>query len=215
MSQPPTALRRGVFVAIEGGDGAGKSTQLRLLAEALRAAGRRVVLTRQPGGTELGGQIRELVLHGGHVSPRAEALLYAADKAHHVDELIRPALERGDDVVTDRYTDSSIAYQGAGRALGSEEIRRLLDWAVAGLFPDLTIVLDVPARVGRARRGDRGAGHDRIEREGDDFHERVRRHFLDLAAAAPERYLVLDATRAPEQLHAAVRARLADAGVAL
>lgn len=194
----PAAPRRGLFVAVEGGDGAGKSTQLQLLAEALQREGRRVVVTRQPGGTPLGAQIRQLVLHGEHVSPRAEALLYAADKAHHADELVRPALMRGQDVLTDRYTDSSIAYQGAGRDLGPGEIHRLLHWAVDGLFPDLTVVLDVPAEVGRARRG---AVHDRIEREADDFHERVRRHFLDLAGQAPERYLVLDATQSPKWLH--------------
>ncbi len=222
MTQPPATPAaplapqrpaRGLFVAFEGGDGAGKSTQVRLLTAALETAGRTVLVTRQPGGTPLGAEIRRLVMHGGHVSPRAEALLYAADKAHHVDELIRPALEAGQDVLTDRYTDSSIAYQGAGRELGPEEIHRLLDWAVGGLFPDLTIVLDVPAEVGRARRG--ATGEDRIEREGDDFHERVRRHFLDLAAAAPERYLVLDGTRPPAELHAQVRAWLTAAGVAL
>ena len=120
MSLPSTTTPRlGLFVAFEGGDGAGKSTQVRLLAQALTDAGREVVVTRQPGGTPLGSAIRDLVLHGGHVSPRAEALLYAADKAHHVDELIRPTLERGVDVLTDRYTDSSIAYQGAGRDLES------------------------------------------------------------------------------------------------
>jgi len=221
VSQPPTERAsqrppRGLFVAFEGGDGAGKSTQVRLLTAALEAAGRSVVVTRQPGGTPLGAEIRQLVMHGGHVSPRAEALLYAADKAHHVDELIRPALESGQDVLTDRYTDSSIAYQGAGRELGPEEIRRLLDWAVGGLFPDLTIVLDVPAEVGRARRGATGqAGEDRIERESDDFHDRVRRHFLDLATAAPERYLVLDGTADPAQLHEQVRAWLRTAGLAL
>ncbi|HQH89794.1 MAG TPA: dTMP kinase [Dermatophilaceae bacterium] len=202
----------GLFVAFEGGDGAGKSTQVRLLAQALTNAGREVVVTRQPGGTPLGSAIRDLVLHGGHVSPRAEALLYAADKAHHVDELIRPTLERGVDVLTDRYTDSSIAYQGAGRDLGPQEIHELLVWAVAGLFPDLTIVVDVPAAVGRARRG---SVHDRIESEGDDFHERVRQHFLDLAAAAPQRYLVLDGTADPADLHAQVVARLRAEGVAL
>ncbi|MBK6299912.1 MAG: dTMP kinase [Actinomycetales bacterium] len=202
----------GLFVAFEGGDGAGKSTQVRLLAQALTDAGREVVVTRQPGGTPLGSAIRDLVLHGGHVSPRAEALLYAADKAHHVDELIRPTLERGVDVLTDRYTDSSIAYQGAGRDLGPQEIHELLVWAVAGLFPDLTIVVDVPAAVGRARRG---SVHDRIESEGDDFHERVRQHFLDLAAAAPQRYLVLDGTADPADLHAQVVARLRAEGVAL
>lgn len=199
-----------MFVALEGGDGAGKSTQLQLLTQALEHAGREVVLTRQPGGTPLGRQIRELVLRGEHVSPRGEALLYAADKAQHVDELIRPALERGADVITDRYTDSSIAYQGAGRELGPEEIHRLLDWAVDGLFPDLTVVLDVPVEVGRARRGDT---HDRIEQESDDFHERVRQHFLDLADEAPGRHLVLDATAAPETLHAQIMAWLQQAGV--
>ena len=213
MSLPSTTTPRlGLFVAFEGGDGAGKSTQVRLLAQALSDAGREVVVTRQPGGTSLGSAIRDLVLHGGHVSPRAEALLYAADKAHHVDELIRPTLERGVDVLTDRYTDSSIAYQGAGRDLGPQEIHELLVWAVAGLFPDLTIVVDVPAAVGRARRG---SVHDRIESEGDDFHERVRQHFLDLAAAAPQRYLVLDGTADPADLHAQVVARLRDEGVAL
>ncbi len=206
------APRRGLFVAFEGGDGAGKSTQVRLLAAALERAGREVVVTRQPGGTALGSAIRDLVLHGGHVSPRAEALLYAADKAHHVDELIRPALLRGADVLTDRYTDSSVAYQGAGRELGPQEIHDLLDWAVAGLFPDLTIVVDVPAAVGRARRGDT---HDRIESEGDDFHERVRRHFLDLAATAPGRYLVVDGTSAPEVMHGQVLERLRATGVTL
>ncbi|HOA02353.1 MAG TPA: dTMP kinase [Dermatophilaceae bacterium] len=213
MSLPSTTTPRlGLFVAFEGGDGAGKSTQVRLLAQALSDAGREVVVTRQPGGTSLGSAIRDLVLHGGHVSPRAEALLYAADKAHHVDELIRPTLERGVDVLTDRYTDSSIAYQGAGRDLGPQEIHELLVWAVAGLFPDLTIVVDVPAAVGRARRG---SVHDRIESEGDDFHERVRQHFLDLAAAAPQRYLVLDGTADPADLHAQVVARLRAEGVAL
>ena len=127
MTQPPSSPppERGLFVAFEGGDGAGKSTQVRLLVTALTAAGRSVVVTRQPGGTELGSQIRDLLLHGGEVSPRAEALLFAADKAQHVDHLIRPALDRGEDVVTDRYTDSSIAYQGAGRDLGPDEIHRL------------------------------------------------------------------------------------------
>mgnify|MGYP001187773804 FL=1 len=209
---PRTPPRQGLFVAFEGGDGAGKSTQVRLLARALAAAGREVVVTRQPGGTPLGSAIRDLVLHGGHVSPRAEALLYAADKAHHVDELIRPTLERGVDVLTDRYTDSSIAYQGAGRDLGPQEIHDLLSWAVAGLFPDLTIVVDVSAAVGRARRG---TVHDRIESEGDAFHERVRQHFLDLAAASPDRYLVLDGTADPAGLHAQVVARLRAEGVAL
>lgn len=196
----------GLFVCFEGGDGAGKSTQVRLLAEKLEAAGRDVLVTRQPGGTELGGAIRALVLHGSHVSPRAEALLFAADKAHHVDELIRPALAAGQVVVTDRYTDSSIAYQGAGRDLGADEIRHLQRWAVAGVLPDLTVVLDVSPEQGRARRG---AQADRLESEADAFHDAVRQGFLDLAAREPERYLVLDAGGAPEQIHAAVAARVA------
>jgi dTMP kinase len=191
----------GVFVCFEGGDGAGKTTQVRLLTDVLQQRGREVVVTRQPGGTPLGEQIRELVLHGDHVSPRAEALLFAADKAHHVDQLVKPALSRGSVVITDRYVDSSITYQGAGRELGRDEITALQHWAVGGLLPDLTIVLDVSPEVGRARRG---TVHDRLESEADAFHAAVRRGYLDLAAADPERYLVLDATRSVERLHAGV-----------
>ena len=215
MSQPATlsladAVGRvstapGFFVCFEGGDGAGKSTQVRLLTEALETAGRSVLVTRQPGGTELGVAIRQLVLHGDHVSPRAEALLFAADKAHHVDELIRPALAAGQVVITDRYTDSSIAYQGAGRDLGADEIRDLQHWAVAGVLPDLTVVLDVTPEVGRARRGEQP---DRLESEADAFHGAVRQGFLDLAAREPGRYLVVDAGLAPQQVHAIVRARV-------
>jgi dTMP kinase len=202
----------GVFVAFEGGDGAGKSTQVRLLAEALRAGGHDVLETRQPGGTDLGNALRDLVLHGGHVSPRAEALIYAADKAHHVDTVIRPALAAGRVVLTDRYVDSATAYQGGGRDLGAQEVARLQRWAVGDLVPDLTIVLDVTPQAGRQRRGD---VHDRLEAEGDAFHQAVREHFLTLAAAAPERYLVVDAERPPGQIHAAVVARLAATGLAL
>jgi len=197
--------RPGVFLAFEGGDGAGKSSQVRLLQAVLETAGREVVVTRQPGGTALGQRLRDLVLHGEHMHARAEALLYAADKAQHVEEVIRPALARGAVVITDRYTDSSIAYQGAGRALGPAEIQRLLEWSVGGLYPDLTVLVDVPAAVGRERRG---AVHDRLEAEGDDFHERVRAHFLDLAAATPERYLVVDGTQPVESIHATVLAGL-------
>ncbi len=188
----------GVFVAFEGGDGAGKSTQVGLLAAALERTGRTVLVTRQPGGTALGAQVRELVLHGDHVSPRAEALLYAADKAHHVDTVIAPALSRGEIVLTDRYVDSAIAYQGAGRALGGEEIAALQRWAVDGLLPDLTIVLDVSPGTGRERRG---AVQDRLEAEGDAFHTAVREHFVALAAADPARYLVVDAQLPPEEIH--------------
>ena len=200
----------GLFVAFEGGDGAGKSTQVRLLVAALARAGRAVLVTRQPGGTPLGAQVRDLVLHGDHVTPRAEALLYAADKAHHVDTVIAPALSRGEIVVTDRYVDSSIAYQGAGRALGGQEIAALQRWAVDGLLPDLTIVLDVSPGTGRERRG---AVQDRLEAEGDEFHAAVREHFLALAAADPTRYLVVDARLPPEEIHHQVVTAIQSAGV--
>lgn len=203
--QPRQSTAPGWFICFEGGDGAGKTTQVRLLTEELERRGHTVVVTREPGGTPLGARIRDLLLHGDHVAPRAEALLFAADKAHHVDELIRPALDAGRIVVTDRYTDSSIAYQGAGRDLGADEIRRLQHWAVAGLFPDLTIVLDVTPEVGRQRRGD---VHDRLESEADAFHAAVRQGFLDLAARDPGRYLVVDAALPPEQIAARVLERL-------
>ena len=202
--------RDGLFIAFEGGDGAGKSTQVRLLAEALRARGRVVTVTRQPGGTDLGAAIRDLVLHGDHVSPRAEALLFAADKAHHVDQLVRPALEQGEVVVTDRYTDSSVAYQGAGRDLGAAEVHDLQMWAVDDLVPDLTVVVDVSASEGRRRRGDT---HDRLESEQDTFHEAIRQHFLSMAAGHPERYLVVDGGEPPERLHGLVLDRLEAMGV--
>jgi dTMP kinase len=191
----------GLFICFEGGDGAGKSTQVRLLTDLLEERGREVVVTRQPGGTPLGSQIRQLVLHGDHVAARAEALLFAADKAQHVDQLIAPALARGEVVITDRYTDSSIAYQGAGRELGADEIRALQHWAVGGVLPDLTIVLDVSPEVGRARRGD---VHDRLESEADVFHAAVRQGFLDLAALDPGRYLVVDAALPVDDIHALV-----------
>jgi dTMP kinase len=200
----------GVFIAFEGGDGAGKSTQVALLAEALRARGRTVTVTRQPGGTELGAAIRDLVLHGDHVSPRAEALLFAADKAHHVDQLVRPALARGEVVVTDRYTDSSVAYQGAGRHLGADEVHDLQMWAVADLVPDLTVVVDVPPGEGRRRRGDT---HDRLESEAEPFHASIRQHFLAMAQGHPERYLVVDGTLPRERVHAQVMDRLEGSGL--
>ena len=195
----------GLFIAFEGGDGAGKSTQVALLREALEAAGRTVTVTRQPGGTTLGREIRDLVLHGDHVAPRAEALLFAADKAHHVDQLIKPALDRGEVVLTDRYTDSSVAYQGAGRDLGAQEIHDLNMWAVDDLVPDLTVVVDVSAAEGRRRRGD---VHDRLEAEEDTFHEAIRAHYLAMAQGNPQRYLVVDGTLPPDEIHAAVVERL-------
>ncbi len=202
----PSLSSRGLFIALEGGDGAGKSTQARLLRAWLEELGHTVVVTREPGGTDFGRTLRELVLHGGHVAPRAEALLFAADRAHHVETLIRPALGRGDVVITDRYMDSSIAYQGAGRDLGVDEVRELNVWATGGLVPALTVLIDLSAAVGRARRG---GVHDRLEAEADEFHGAVREHFLALAEADPDRYLVVDGERSPEEIHELVRARVA------
>ena len=200
----------GLFIAFEGGDGAGKSTQVAMLRAAFEAAGRTVTVTRQPGGTTLGRQIRDLVLHGDHVAPRAEALLFAADKAHHVDQLIRPALDRGEVVLTDRYTDSSVAYQGAGRDLGAQEIHDLNMWAVDDLVPDLTVVVDVSAAEGRRRRGD---VHDRLEAEEDTFHDAIRAHYLAMAQGNPQRYVVVDGTLGPDEIHAQVVERLRGMGV--
>ncbi len=211
--RPPIRIRpaspgsSGFFLAFEGGDGAGKSTQARLARAWLQELGYRVVLTREPGATPLGRRLREVLLDpSGQVSPRAEALLYAADRAHHVHTVVRPALEAGAVVVTDRYVDSSVAYQGAGRALPTEDVVAASIWATGGLTPDLTVVLDLPPAV--ALRRSAGPG-DRIEAEPMEFHDRVRREFLRLAAAEPRRYLVVDATLAPEEVAAAVRQRLA------
>ncbi len=173
----------------------------------LEGQGYAVLHTREPGGTELGRTLRELVLHGedGSVSERAEALIFAADRAHHVATVVRPALERGEVVITDRYLDSSVAYQGAARALGHDEVRELSMWATERLVPDLTVLLDVSAQQGRVRRGQ---VHDRLEREADDFHDRVRQGFLDLAAREPERYLVLDGHGDADRLAEQVRERV-------
>jgi dTMP kinase len=203
--------RRGVFIVFEGGEGAGKSTQVKRLADLLRAHGRRVVVTREPGATDIGARIRDMLLEGeaDMVTPRAEALLYAADRAHHVAALVRPALARGDVVISDRYVDSSLAYQGAGRTLPVDEVTWLSSWATGGLKPDLIVLLDVEPHVGLARVGARGDA-DRLENESDAFHERVRYAFLDLASADPNRYLVLDANRSPEAIAAAVAERVAE-----
>ncbi|WJK42036.1 dTMP kinase [Solwaraspora sp. WMMA2056] len=201
----------GVFIVFEGGEGAGKSTQVAELAQTLREQGRDVVVTREPGSSGLGEKIRRLVLEGGAdaPSPRAEALLYAADRAHHVATVVRPALARGAVVISDRYVDSSLAYQGAGRVLPVEEVTWLSSWATGGLKPDLVVLLDIEPAAGLTRAQRRGAGVDRLESESLAFHERVRYAFLDLAAADPKRYLVLDASRAPDELHDAVRTRVA------
>ncbi|WP_433307303.1 dTMP kinase [Actinoplanes sp. CA-030573] len=202
-------LRTGVFVVFEGGEGAGKSTQLARLASVLEAEGHDVVVTREPGATPLGARIRSLVLDKGNApAPRAEALLYAADRAHHVATVVRPALARGAVVISDRYVDSSLAYQGAGRTLPVSEISWLSSWATGGLKPDLVVLLDVDPTVGLSRVDSRGQGQDRLESESRAFHERVRYAFLDLAAADPKRYLVLDAARPADEIGSAVSARL-------
>jgi dTMP kinase len=206
----PEPISTGCFIAFEGGDGAGKSTQVERLAAWLRERGYEVVTTREPGGTRLGEKLRSVLLEVGRasVSPRAEALLFAADRAEHVDTVIRPALRRGAIVITDRYVDSSIAYQGAGRALAKAEVARLSRWATQGLLPTLTVLLDVAPAAAAARRG---GPLDRMEAEPEAFHERVRRGFLDLAARDPKRYLVLDATDAPAAIAAAVVTRIGGA----
>lgn len=209
-----TAGYPGLFVTFEGGDGAGKTTQSALLDEWLTASGRAVVRTREPGGTEVGALVRDIVLHHrGEVAPRAEALLYAADRAHHVETVVRPALERGDVVIQDRYLDSSVAYQGAGRVLGRDEVRNLSLWATGGLLPDLTVLLDLDPSVARRRLDADDKPFDRLEAERESFHTRVRQEFLALAEAEPDRFLVLDATRPAGELAAAVRARVAAIGV--
>jgi dTMP kinase len=201
----------GLFVTFEGGDGSGKSTQAILLAQWLTETGHTVVRTREPGGTELGVELRDIVLHRrGDIAPRAEALLYAADRAHHIATKVRPALEAGEIVVQDRYFDSSIAYQGDGRELEPEEIRRISLWAAGGLLPDLTILLDLDETASLERVQRSSTRYDRLEAEERDFHARVRAAYLRLAAAEPGRFLVLDASRSRESIAAQVRARVED-----
>jgi dTMP kinase len=201
-----TFTETGVFVCFEGGEGAGKSTQADALARWLTEAGYAVRLTFEPGDTPVGKQLRDIVLDPatGELSPRTEALLYAADKAEHVDTLVLPALLRGEVVVTDRYVDSSIAYQGAGRVLSLDEVSRLQRWATGDLRPHLTVLLDVAPEHGLGRFEER----DRIEAEGHDFHERARRAFLGLADADPAHYLVVDAHRPVDEIAGLVRDRV-------
>jgi len=201
------ATHMGIFIAFEGGEGSGKSTQTKLLASYLESRGELVTITREPGGTELGKQLRKILLDPatGAISPRAEALLYAADRANHVHDLISPALAKGEVVITDRYLDSSIAYQGAGRVLQPNEVARISKWATNALIPNLTIILDVPAEIGLGRL----QGADRLEQEPVAFHERVRREFLNLAAVDPDRYFVVDATQSPEAIQEQIAKRVA------
>jgi dTMP kinase len=203
--EPPP--RPGLFLALEGGEGVGKSTQTRLLAIWLREQGYDVVATHEPGATKIGARLRALLLDTAHtgMDARAEALMYAADRAEHVQSMILPALERGGVVVTDRYIDSSLAYQGAGRQLQVAEIAELNNWATDGLMPDLTILLDLEAVEGLSRRR---SSADRLESEPLDFHRRVRSGFLSLAAADPSRYVVLDAARPEAEISREIRARV-------
>ncbi|WP_076681231.1 dTMP kinase [Microbacterium sp. RU33B] len=196
-------------MTLEGGDGVGKTTQSTLLEEWLTSQGRTVVRTREPGGTDVGNLIRDIVLHHrGEVAPRAEALLYAADRAHHVATLVKPALARGEVVIQDRYLDSSVAYQGAGRELDPGEVRELSLWASDHALPDITVLLDLAPVLARRRLDADDKPFDRLEAEREEFHVRVREHFLALAASEPGRFLVLDAARPAGELAAEIRARL-------
>jgi dTMP kinase len=196
----------GCFIALEGGEGAGKSTQARRLESWLRQAGYDVLLTHEPGDTEIGQKLRRIVLDPatGPMSDRTETLLYAADKAEHVERVVIPALDRGAVVVTDRYVDSTLAYQGAGRALADAEVERIARWATGDLRPHLTVLLDLEPQAGLTRFEER----DRIEGESAEFHERVRAMFLRLADADPHRYLVVDARRSPDEIERLVRERV-------
>lgn len=207
MTWPGRYTETGVFVCFEGGEGSGKSTQARLLHGALAADGHEVVLTFEPGDTAVGKEVRRIVLDPdtGDLDDRTEALLYAADKAEHVETVVLPALRRGAVVITDRYVDSTIAYQGVGRGLDVGELEHVARWATGDLRPHLTVVLDLAPEAGLGRF----EGRDRMEGESLGFHQRVRQAFLDLAAADPDHYLVLDARGGVDDIAAAVRDRVA------
>jgi dTMP kinase len=200
------APAQGIFIAFEGGEGIGKSTQAQLLKQWLEQEGESVVLSREPGGTDLGIEIRKILLsHStGEISPRAEALLYAADRAHHVFSVIRPALANGQVMISDRYFDSSIAYQGAGRVLEPGEVARISRWATESLFPTLTIIIDLPAEIGLGRLKSK----DRLESQPIAFHERVRQEFLQLAQLDPERYFIVDGNQSIDDIHTAIISRV-------
>ena len=202
----------GLFVTFEGGDASGKTTQIGLLADWLKEQGKTVVVTREPGGSDLGNELRDIVLHRrGFIAPRAEALIYAADRAHHIHEVVRPALARGEVVLQDRYLDSSVAYQGAGRVLDPSEVREVSLWATEGLMPDVTVLLDVPADIGLARQASEERAYDRLEAEALEFHERVRDSYLAIAQENPDRVVVIDGTAAIDEVHRAVLERVSQA----
>jgi dTMP kinase len=207
MTSPGRYTDSGVFVCFEGGEGSGKSTQSRLLSDGLVAEGYSVRLTFEPGDTAVGKEVRRIVLspETGDLDDRTEALLYAADKAEHVETVVLPALERGEVVITDRYVDSALAYQGVGRGLDPVELEHVARWATSDLRPHLTVVLDLEPEAGFGRFDER----DRIEGESLEFHQRVRQAFLDLAAVNPDHYLVLDARGAVDDIAAAIRDRVA------
>ena len=201
----------GLFITFEGGDGSGKTTQIEKLSAWLKGRGHAVCVTREPGGTELGLQLRQIILHStDFISPRAEALLYAADRAHHIRTLVKPALERGEIVVQDRYLDSSVAYQGAGRVLDPAEVENLSLWGVEGLLPDLTVLLDVPAQVAKDRQAKTERSFDRLEAEDLAFHERVRTAYLERAKAYPERFLVVDGTLPIDDIHSVITQKVSE-----
>jgi dTMP kinase len=203
---------RGLWITFEGGDGSGKTTQSTLLQRWLEDSGRTVLHTREPGGSEVGVLVRDIVLHHrGDIAPRAEALLYAADRAHHIETVVRPALDRGEVVIQDRYLDSSVAYQGAGRVLDPGEIRALSLWATDGALPDVTVLLDLDPAHARERLDADDKPFDRLEAERHDFHARVRAAYLALADAEPDRFLVIDASRPIEEIAGEIRARVAAA----
>lgn len=206
--QPGRGTMAGLFIVFEGGEGAGKSTQVRRLAKALEGLGHEVVVSFEPGATPVGARLREILLDRdtGDLAPMSEALLYAADRGQNVGDVVRPALERGAIVISDRYVDSSIAYQSGGRQLAETDVRRLSTWATGGLRPDLTVLLDIPPEIGLARLT---GPADRLEAEALEFHQRVRRAFLDLAGQRRGRYVVLDATLTADQIFAVVMARTA------
>lgn len=214
MSIESSAPTRGLFIVFEGGDGAGKTTQVAMAQQWLESRGATVRTTREPGGTQISEELRSLVLEHGHgeIDARTEALIYSAARAAHVQQVIRPSLEAGTHIICDRFVDSSLAYQGMGRELGFAAVASINDFATGGLKPDVTIILDISAEHGRARRIAASGGvedSDRLEAEPDDFHERIRNAFLELAAQDPQRYLVLDATASVEQLHQSIVENLA------